>query len=241
LLPCRRWLYAAVRSLACLVQDVSGPVLLLTSAGVAGEALEFRIDFLRASSASCLVVLRRIASAISASPFEFSVSLSLASLASFLACLTIWALASLAALSDLFAVCSTFLAGIFTQNAYFFFQVVQVFLVVTLGSAASSVAEQLAHNPSSITSLLARKLPLASNFYISYFILQGLTISSGVVSQVIGFFIFSLLYRFVAKTPRSIYTRCTSLSAIAWGSVVPVFSNIAVIGKPYFLTYPFGI
>jgi hypothetical protein len=120
---------------------------------------------------------------------------------------------------------------LFTQNAYFFFQVVQVFLFVPLGSAASSVAEQLAHNPSSITSLLARKLPLASNFYISYFILQGLTISSGVVSQVVGFLTFRLLHRYTAKTPRFMYTKCTSLSAISWGSIVPVFSNIAVIGK----------
>ncbi|ELR05553.1 hypothetical protein GMDG_07473 [Pseudogymnoascus destructans 20631-21] len=77
---------------------------------------------------------------------------------------------------------------LFTQNAYFAFQVVQVFLVMTIGSAALSVAQQIAQNPGSVTSLLATKLPLASNFYISYFILQGLTIASGVVSQVIGFF-----------------------------------------------------
>jgi hypothetical protein len=126
---------------------------------------------------------------------------------------------------------------LFTQNAYFSFQVVQVFLVVTLGSAASSVAEQLAHNPSSITGLLAQKLPLASNFYMSYFIVQGLTIASGVVSQVVGFIIFRLLYKYVTSTPRSMYVRWTSLSAISWGSVVPVYSNIAVIGKPHFLIY----
>ncbi|OBT49950.1 hypothetical protein VE04_09624 [Pseudogymnoascus sp. 24MN13] len=127
---------------------------------------------------------------------------------------------------------------LFTQNAYFAFQVIQVFLVVTIGSAASSVAKKIADNPSSVTSLLAEKLPLASNFYISYFILQGLTIASGVVSQVVGFFIFGLLYKYLTSTPRSMYAKWTTLSAISWGSILPVYSNIAVIAITYSLIAP---
>ncbi|OBT41569.1 hypothetical protein VE00_09155 [Pseudogymnoascus sp. WSF 3629] len=127
---------------------------------------------------------------------------------------------------------------LFTQNAYFAFQVVQVFLVVTIGSAASSVAKKIADNPSSATSILAEKLPLASNFYISYFILQGLTIASGVVSQVIGFFIFGLLYKYLTSTPRSMYVKWTTLSAMSWGSILPVYSNIAVIAITYSLIAP---
>ncbi|KFY30521.1 hypothetical protein V493_01858 [Pseudogymnoascus sp. VKM F-4281 (FW-2241)] len=127
---------------------------------------------------------------------------------------------------------------LFTQNAYFAFQVIQVFLVVTIGSAASSVAEKLAKDPSSATSLLANKLPLASNFYISYFILQGLTIASGVVSQVIGFVIFGLLYKYLTSTPRSMYAKWTTLSALSWGSILPVYSNIAVIAITYSLIAP---
>jgi hypothetical protein len=120
---------------------------------------------------------------------------------------------------------------LFTQNAYFAFQVIQVFLVVTLGSGASAVVQQIIDNPTSAASLLANKLPLASNFYISYFILQGLTVSSGVLSQVVGFIIFSILYKFLTSTPRSMYQKWTNLSAISWGSTLPVYSNITVIGK----------
>ncbi|APA12935.1 hypothetical protein SS1G_08418 [Sclerotinia sclerotiorum 1980 UF-70] len=122
---------------------------------------------------------------------------------------------------------------LFTQNAYFTFQVVQVFLVVTIASSASAVLYQLIHNPTGILNLLANKLPSASNFYISYFIVQGLTVASGVISQVTGFFIFKLLYKFLAGTPRKMYTKWTSLSAISWGSTLPVFTNIAVIGITY--------
>jgi hypothetical protein len=120
---------------------------------------------------------------------------------------------------------------LFTQNAYFVFQVVQVFLVVTIASSASSIIKPLLSNPSGVTTLLANRLPTVSNFYISYFIVQGLSISSGVLSQVVGFVIFRLMYKFLAGTPRSLYTKWSNLSAISWGSTLPVFTNIAVIGK----------
>lgn len=127
---------------------------------------------------------------------------------------------------------------LFTQNAYFAFQVVQVFLVVTLGSSAASVIKDLSDNPTSITGTLAKKLPMASNFYISYFILQGLTIASSVISQIVGFIIFNILYKFLTSTPRSMYNKWTTLSAISWGSVLPVYSNIVVIGITYSMIAP---
>lgn len=128
---------------------------------------------------------------------------------------------------------STARVELFTQNAYFVFQVVQVFLVVTLAASASSLIKQLQDNPASITSLLAERIPTASNFYISYFILQGLTIASGVLSQVAGFVIFTVIYKFLANTPRKMYHKWSGLSAISWGSTLPVFTNIAVIGITY--------
>ena len=128
---------------------------------------------------------------------------------------------------------------LFTQNAYFAFQVIQVFLVVTLASGASSLVKKISNDPSQTPNLLAQNLPKASNFYISYFILQGLTIASGVVSQVVGFLVFTLLYKFLTSTPRSMYQKWTNLSAISWGSVLPVFSNIAVICKSPLQTYAY--
>lgn len=122
---------------------------------------------------------------------------------------------------------------LFTQNAYFVFQVVQVFLVVTLSASAAAALKPILDNPSSVTSVLALRIPTASNFYLSYFILQGLTISAGVVSQVVGFLIFKLMYKFLAGTPRKMYNKWATLSAISWGSVLPPLTNIAVIGIVY--------
>ncbi|KAK3307476.1 uncharacterized protein B0T15DRAFT_179790 [Chaetomium strumarium] len=122
---------------------------------------------------------------------------------------------------------------LFTQNAYFAFQVIQVFLVTTIASSATAVAKQLVDSPTSAPSILANNLPKSSNFYISYFIVQGLTIATSVLTQVIGFVIFTLLYKFLANTPRALYTKWSNLSAISWGSTMPVYTNIVVVAITY--------
>ncbi|KAI1409424.1 DUF221-domain-containing protein [Hypoxylon sp. FL1857] len=122
---------------------------------------------------------------------------------------------------------------LFTQNAYFAFQLIQVFLVATVTSSASSVVTQIIDSPQSATTILSENLPKASNFYISYFIVQGLGVASGVLSQVVGFLIFTIMYKFLAGTPRALYTKWANLSAISWGSVLPVYTNIAVISITY--------
>ncbi|RFU77492.1 hypothetical protein TARUN_4706 [Trichoderma arundinaceum] len=127
---------------------------------------------------------------------------------------------------------------LFTQNAYFFFQLIQVFLIQTLTNAASTALVQIAQQPGQVFNILSSSLPTASNFYISYFIVQGLTIATSVVTQVVGFFVFTLLYKFLAKTPRAMYKKWTSLSAISWGSVLPVYTNIAVISITYSVIAP---
>ena len=120
---------------------------------------------------------------------------------------------------------------LFTQNAYFAFQVIQVFLITTLTSSASAVVKKIVDDPSGVTELLAQNIPKASNFYISYFLFQGLPIATGVLTQVVGFFIFTFIYKFLSGTPRAMYQKWANLSAVSWGSVLPVYTNIAVISK----------
>ncbi|KAJ4387182.1 phosphate metabolism protein 7 [Gnomoniopsis smithogilvyi] len=127
---------------------------------------------------------------------------------------------------------------LFTQNAYFTFQVIQVFLVTTFTSSASAVASQIADDPTSAPTILAQNLPKASNVYISYFIVQGLTVASSVISQVVGFVIFSLLYKYLTGTPRGLYNKWAQLSAISWGSTLPVYTCITVIAIVYSVIAP---
>ena len=117
------------------------------------------------------------------------------------------------------------------QNSYFLFQVIQVFLVTTVTSSASAAGIQIVQNPSTVLSLLSTDLPKASNFYISYFILQGLAISSGAVLQLVGVILFRILGKFLDSTPRKMYKRFVTLSGLGWGTVFPVFTLLTVIGK----------
>ena len=117
------------------------------------------------------------------------------------------------------------------QNSYFLFQVIQVFLITTLSSSAAAAGAEIYHEPSKATSLLAQNLPKASNFYISYFVLQGLAISSKAVLQIVSVILFLILGKFLDNTPRKVFKRWSSLSGLSWGTVFPVYTNLTVIGR----------
>ncbi|KAJ6098756.1 hypothetical protein N7467_000291 [Penicillium canescens] len=119
------------------------------------------------------------------------------------------------------------------QNWFFAFQVVQVFLVITLASAATSVVTSIIKDPSSAASLLANKIPLSANFYISYIILQGLSFSSGALLQIVPLILGKILGKFLDSTPRKMYTRWSNLSGLGWGTVYPAVTLLTVVAITY--------
>lgn len=127
---------------------------------------------------------------------------------------------------------------LFTQNAYFCFQVLQVFLVRTLADSAVASIATIVKDPSQVFTMLSSSIPTSSNFYISYFIVQGLTIATSVLTQVVGCVIFQILYKFLAGTPRAMYTKWTTLSGVMWGSLLPVYTTIALISIVYAVIAP---
>jgi len=121
-----------------------------------------------------------------------------------------------------------------TQTWYFAFQVVQVFLVTTLSGAVTTVINQVLKDPGTVLSLLSTNLPKASNFYINYFILLGLSSATGTLLNIGGFVVVVLLGRILpGKTPRKIFDSLTKLAAPAWGSEFPKWTNLAVIAITY--------
>lgn len=122
-----------------------------------------------------------------------------------------------------------------TQKWYFWFQVIQVFLVTTFTSGASSVVTQIITNPSTAPTLLAKNLPKASNFYLSYFIIYGLGQASMQVLAIGSLAMIAFVGPFLDKTPRKQYTRWFSLAGLGWGSEYPKWTNLGVIGKYFYL------
>jgi hypothetical protein len=119
---------------------------------------------------------------------------------------------------------------LFVQNAYFAFQVVQVFLVTTLTSAASAALTDVLKDPLSAKDLLSQNLPKASNFYISYILIQCLAVGASVMVH-----LFELLrHHVMAKrldNPRLVFKVWHRMRSMHWGSLFPVFTNMGVIGE----------
>ncbi|KAE9962844.1 hypothetical protein BLS_009961 [Venturia inaequalis] len=119
------------------------------------------------------------------------------------------------------------------QNYYFGFQIVQVFLVATLGSAAPTIAQSVIANPSTIATTLSSAIPTSANFFLSYFILQGLGVVSGILVGIAGLFITPLLVMILGSTPRKIFLKWNGMSSIGWGVVYPLYTNLFIIAICY--------
>lgn len=127
---------------------------------------------------------------------------------------------------------------LWTQQWFYAFQVIQVFLVTTCTSAASSSVTKIISQPSMAMTLLSQNLPPASNFYISYMLLQGLSISSGMLAQVVGLILSFVLGRLLDKTPRQKWNRQVNLSPPSWGTLYGSFGLFTVIMLCYSIIAP---
>ncbi|SCV00598.1 LAME_0G10792g1_1 [Lachancea meyersii CBS 8951] len=127
---------------------------------------------------------------------------------------------------------------LYLQAWYYAFLVVQVFIVVTLSSAASSVISKIISNPSDAMTLLAQNLPKSSNFYIAYFLLLGLTFPSGALLQIVALLLSKVLGRLLDSTPRQKWNRYNTLKKPSWGVMFPSIEFMVCIFICYSLIAP---
>jgi len=120
-----------------------------------------------------------------------------------------------------------------TQAWYFVFQVFQVFLVTTFSSGAAAAATKIAKDPQSAPTLLAESLPKASNFYITYFILQGLGSAASTIVNYSDLFEYLFYEHFWDKSPREKFQTYASMKGTPWASWYPKFTNFLVIAIAY--------
>lgn len=79
-------------------------------------------------------------------------------------------------------------------------------------------------DPISVPELLARQLPKASNFYLTYFIVQGTTSAADNLLNYSDLLSYLFYDYFFDKTPRQKFNRYTSMKGIAWGKLFPKVS-----------------
>jgi len=126
---------------------------------------------------------------------------------------------------------------LFVQNAYFAFQVVQVFLVTTITSAASGAVTDIIKDPLSVKDLLSKNLPKSSNFYISYILMQCLAAGAGSMVHVIEIVRHHIMSKRL-DSPRMMFNVWHRVRRIHWGGIFPVFTNMGVIGKHFPMPQP---
>lgn len=121
------------------------------------------------------------------------------------------------------------LVELFVQNAYFAFQVVQVFIVTTLTSAASGAITDVLQDPLSAKDLLADNLPKSSNFYIAYILIQSLAVGASGLVHLVDIFRHYVIAKRMGS-PRAMFNVWHRVRVVHWGGIFPVFTNMGVIG-----------
>ena len=118
------------------------------------------------------------------------------------------------------------------QDYYFAFLFIQVFLTVSLSSSITTIADEIYHGFDSVPRVLARSLPKTSNYFFSYILLQAFSISASQLIQIPNLFKCYILSRALDITPRAKVQRRRSMhTQMQWGTLYPVFTNLACIGK----------
>lgn len=119
-----------------------------------------------------------------------------------------------------------------TQRWYFTFQFLQVFLVATLSSGAATIVRRIGERPGDIPTFLADNLPKSSNFYLTYFTLQGLSTAASQLIKYSDTFEY-IFWKKIATTPREKYDLETKMKGLFYGNQYPKFTNMAVIAIVY--------
>ncbi|KAF7585402.1 hypothetical protein BBP40_011023 [Aspergillus hancockii] len=123
------------------------------------------------------------------------------------------------------------------QNYYFAFLFVQLFLVVAISSSFSTIINNVT-NVTSWPQLLAENIPLSSNYFFSYMILQAMSVSAGALVQVVNLASWFILGPLLDTTARTKWARTTNLNQMQWGTFFPVYTTLASIGLIYSVISP---
>jgi len=127
-------------------------------------------------------------------------------------------------------------AELLLQDYYFGFLFLQIFLVVSISSTLAAVLSGLSRDFESLAALISLSLPKTGNYFFSYMLLQGLSVSAGSLLQLsrLADFVFG---SFFDKTPRQKWERERAPER-KWGTFFPVYTNLAAIGMIYSVVSP---
>jgi hypothetical protein len=107
------------------------------------------------------------------------------------------------------------------MKRYFMFLFVHGFIVCTLSSGLIASLPQIANNPASTVTILAKNLPDASSFFLSYVVTSGLSGAGGSFAQIVTLVLYYLILFVFASTPRSVFRASGKMNNVSWGTLFP--------------------
>jgi len=117
------------------------------------------------------------------------------------------------------------------QKYYFTFLFLQTFLIVSSSSSLTGIAQDVLHGLGSVPLLVAQNLPKSCNYFFSYLVIQGFSVSAATLLQAGGLFMWLLVSPLMDRTPRQKSERLESLPEVQWGTVFPLYTTFACIGR----------
>ncbi|KAI9094636.1 hypothetical protein DFS34DRAFT_628547 [Phlyctochytrium arcticum] len=136
-------------------------------------------------------------------------------------------------------------SGVMTETAiertliqqYYFFLVFNVLLIVTISGSIFITIGDIIKNPSLVFEILANSLPGVSTFFVNYITLRALSGPAGELLQIANLIIKPLMLKFMAGTPRAIWTKSQPM-LFKSGVVLANHSFIATVGLTYMTLAP---
>lgn len=116
------------------------------------------------------------------------------------------------------------------QQYYFAFLFIQLFLVVAVSCSFSTIYRS-ATEITSWPTLLAENVPKASNYFLSFLILQAMSISAGELAQIARLLRSVVLRALPESTARQKWNRMHQLPELEWGTFFPLYTTLACIGN----------
>ncbi|CUM67563.1 uncharacterized protein PRCAT00005263001 [Priceomyces carsonii] len=126
----------------------------------------------------------------------------------------------------------------YCQTWYYAFQIVNCFIAMTLASAAISAAPTIVRDPLTAMGLLKQYVPTASNFFINYFIYQGLSITASMLAQLVPLILAQFLGKILDGTPRAKWNRWNTLGQPGWATTYPTYQILFLIAMAYSIISP---
>ncbi|CAH0027416.1 unnamed protein product [Clonostachys rhizophaga] len=121
---------------------------------------------------------------------------------------------------------------LFTQKSYFAFLVVQVFLITSFSSTVLLMLPNVLSEPLKIPDILANNIPRASDFFLSFILIQCLADGASNIFPIVDLCRHHVLGQ-KTRTPRLQYRVWRRMRRVHWGTVFPRISNMGVITLCY--------